>query len=85
MADYVSTEEEAETRAAYTWKQATMDLAYSTRLTLMESSWIVEEFRRTDVHPYDAFPIMVRVFTAGFDHNDVRGLARAVAELVNLR
>lgn len=75
---------EAAARAAYTWKNATTDLTHSTRLTLVESVRVIEEFRRSNVHPYDALPIMIRVFNTGFDLSDISGLARAVVDLTRL-
>lgn len=84
MSDYVSPEEAAARRAAYTWKQATTDLAYMTRLTLMESVRVIDEFHRSNVCPYDALPWMVKIFNAGNNPSGTSTLARAVVELIRL-
>jgi hypothetical protein len=54
---------EAEARAAYTWGMATSDLAYGSHLTIFEAGRVVEEFKRSNVHPYDALPFMIRVYS----------------------
>jgi hypothetical protein len=82
--EYRERDEEAKARAHYTWKQATTDLAYMTRLTLMESGRAIDQFRRSNVHPYDALPWMVKIFNAGVDPDEISALARAVVELIRL-
>jgi hypothetical protein len=72
-------------RAAYTWGQMPVDLAYATSLTLTDATQAVEELKRSNVHPFDALPQVIRIFTSGLDrHSDVPRLTKAVVELIRL-
>lgn len=81
MGDLISPEEAETIRAAYTWSEATSDLAYNTSLTLMEATEVTIQLRRTGVHPYDALPILVRIFK---DVTDRGNIARALVDLIKL-
>jgi hypothetical protein len=86
--EYRGRDEEARTRAAYTWEKATTDLTYMTRLTLMESGRVIEEFRRSNVHPYDALPWIVKIYSDKSGYHDPAvvpvDIAREIVELIRL-
>jgi len=46
-------------RDDYDWSDATKDLALLTPLTLPEAGQFIWHLRKTQLHPYDAFPFLV--------------------------
>lgn len=54
---------EREAEKAYTWSEATRDLALGTPLTLREAGDVTWELRDTSLAPYDALPLLVRLFS----------------------
>jgi hypothetical protein len=67
-------------REDYTWDHATKDLSLSTRMTLREAGDITYQLRGSGLHPYNALPVLVRLFAA--DRPAERG--GALAALLNL-
>lgn len=52
-----------EARDAYTWENARSDLAYGTPLTIFDAGRVTRTFEEeTDLHPYDVFPLLLKVF-----------------------
>jgi len=84
MSDYVSPEEESARRSAYTWKHVASDLAYGSRLTIFEAARVVEEFKRGNVHPYDALPMMIRIYSDKINHREPGEIAREIVNLIRL-
>lgn len=75
-------------RDEYEWEDAAADLALSSSLTLHEAHGVIWAFRRKDLHPYDALPLLKLIFGSYDDESRVRGvaamvdLARAQGEIV---
>ena len=64
MSDTVSAEELQRERDAYTWENATSDLAYGTPLTIFDAGRVCRALEKGDagIHPYDAFPLLMKIF-----------------------